>query len=104
MLVMAMALIARWLMELIGEGGTAIILALSGIADVDAAIVTIGGLPSGTLDGRTAGMALAAAVMANTLFKAAIPLALVRTRRGWLAALPLVASVVAGFAMLPWIM
>lgn len=103
-LVMAMALIARWLMERIGEGGTAIILALSGIADVDAAIVTIGGLPSETLDGRTAGMALAAAVMTNTLFKAAIPLALVRTRRGWLAALPLVASVVAGFAMLPWIM
>lgn len=103
-LVMAMALIARWLMERIGEGGTAVILALSGVADVDAAIITIGGLPPGTLDGQTAGIALAAAVMANTLFKAAIPPVLVRTRRGWIAALPLVASVAAGLAMLPWLL
>ena len=103
-LVMAMALIARWLMERIGESGTAVILALSGIADVDAAIITIGGLPSGVLDGQTAGLALAAAVMANTLFKAAIPPVLVRTRRGWIAALPLVASVVAGLVMLPWLL
>ena len=103
-LVMAMALIARWLMEQIGEGRTAVILALSGIADVDAAIITIGGLPPGVLDGRTAGLVLAAAVMANTLFKAAIPPVLVRSRRGWIAALPLIASVVAGLAMLPWLL
>ncbi|WP_338425987.1 MgtC/SapB family protein [Sphingopyxis kveilinensis] len=103
-LVMAMALVARWLMEQVGEDRTAAILALSGIADVDAAIITIGGLPPGVLDGGTAGLVLGAAVMANTLFKAAIPPVVVRSRRGWIAALPLVASVVAGLAMLPWLL
>jgi uncharacterized membrane protein (DUF4010 family) len=98
-LVMAMAVAARWLIERVGEAGLAAALALSGIADVDAAIITIGGLPSGLLDSRTAGLVVAAPVMANTLFKAGVAVAIVRTRRGWLAALPLVASVLAGGVM-----
>lgn len=102
-LVMAMALLARWLMERIGESGFAIILALSGIADVDAAIITIGGLPAGVLDERTAGLVVAAPVMANTLFKAAIPPVLARSRRGWIAALPLLATVAAGLAVVPFV-
>lgn len=102
-LVMAMAVAARWLMERVGEAGLATILALSGIADVDAAIITIGGLPAGLLDSRTAGLVVAAPVMANTLFKAAVAVGIVRTRRGWLAALPLVASVAAGCAMIPFL-
>lgn len=102
-LVMAMAIAARWLMERVGEAGLAAILALSGIADVDAAIITIGGLPAGLLDSRTAGFVVAAPVMANTLFKAAVAIGIVRTRRGWVAALPLVASVAAGGAMIPFL-
>lgn len=103
-LVMAMALIARWLIARIGESAVAIILAVSGIADVDAAIITIGGLPPGVLDERTAGLVVAAPVMANTLFKAAIPPAITRSRRGWIAALPLLASVIAGLAMVPFVL
>lgn len=103
-LVMAMALIARWLIARIGESTVAIILAVSGIADVDAAIITIGGLPPGVLDERTAGLVVAAPVMANTLFKAAIPPAITRQRRGWVAALPLLASVMAGLAMVPFVL
>lgn len=103
-LVMAMALIARWFIDRIGESAMAIILAISGIADVDAAIITIGGLPPGVLDERTAGLVLAAPVMANTLFKAAIPPVITRTRRGWIAALPLLGSVVAGLMMVPLVL
>lgn len=103
-LVMAMALLARWLMTWIGESGIAIILAVSGIADVDAAIITIGGLPAGVFDERTAGLVVAAPVLANTLFKAAIPPMLVRSRRGGIAALPLLASVAAGLAMVPFVL
>lgn len=103
-LVMAMALFARWLMTWIGESGIAIILAVSGIADVDAAIITIGGLPAGVFDERTAGLVVAAPVLANTLFKSAIPLMLLRSRRGWLASLPLLASVAAGLAMVPFVL
>lgn len=102
-LVMAMALIARWFIDRIGESAMAIILAISGIADVDAAIITIGGLPPGVLDERTAGLVLAAPVMANTLFKAAIPPVITRTRRGWIAALPLLGSVVASLVTLPFV-
>ena len=103
-LVMAMALLARWLMTWIDPSAMAIILAVSGIADVDAAIITIGGLPAGMLRADTAGLVVAAPVLANTLFKAAIPLVLVRTRRGWIGALPLLASVAAGLAMLPFVL
>ncbi|MBW8297960.1 MAG: DUF4010 domain-containing protein [Sphingopyxis sp.] len=103
-LVMAMALLARWLMTWIDASAIAIILAVSGIADVDAAIITIGGLPAGMLSADTAGLVVAAPVLANTLFKAAIPLVLVRSRRGWIAALPLLASVAAGLAMLPFVL
>lgn len=103
-LVMAMALLARWLMTWIDLSAIAIILAVSGIADVDAAIITIGGLPAGMLRAETAGLAVAAPVLANTLFKAAIPLVLVRARRGWIAALPLIAGVAAGLAMLPFVL
>ncbi|WP_422059327.1 MgtC/SapB family protein [Sphingopyxis sp.] len=102
-LVMAMAVAARWLIERVGEAGLAAVLALSGIADVDAAIITIGGLPAGLLDSRTAGLVVAAPVMANTMFKAAVAVAIVRTRRGLLAALPLVASVAAGGAMVAFL-
>ncbi|AJA08049.1 membrane protein-like protein [Sphingopyxis fribergensis] len=102
-LVMAMAVAARWLIERVGEAGLAAVLALSGIADVDAAVITIGGLPAGILDSRTAGLVVAAPVMANTLFKAVITVAIVRTRRGWLAALPLVASVFAGGVMVAFL-
>ncbi|WP_447932499.1 MgtC/SapB family protein [Sphingopyxis fribergensis] len=102
-LVMAMAVAARWLMERVGEAGLAVILALSGIADIDAAIITIGGLPTGLLDSRTAGLVVAAPIMANTLFKAAVAVAIARSRRGWLAALPLIASVAAGAAMIPFL-
>ncbi len=103
-LVMAMAIAARWLIERVGEAGLAAVLALSGIADVDAAIITVGGLPAGMFDSRTAGLVVAAPVMANTLFKAAIAVAIVRTRRGWLAALPLVASVLAGGVMVAFLL
>lgn len=95
-LVMVMALLVRWLMERVGDTAIAALLALSGIADVDAAIITIGGLPAGVLGARAAGMAIAASVLANTLLKAIIPPALARTRRGWTAALPLIASAAAG--------
>lgn len=103
-LVMAMSLLARWLTTWIDASAIATILAVSGIADVDAAIITIGGLPADMLSGDTAGLVVAAPVLANTLFKAAIPLVLVRSRRGWIAALPLLASVAAGLAMLPFVL
>ncbi|WP_157215262.1 MgtC/SapB family protein [Flavisphingomonas formosensis] len=100
-LVMVLSLVLRWVLRKFGDAGLATVLALSGIVDVDSAIITMGGLPSGTLDARTAGLVLAAPVMLNTLFKAGAAISLAGWTRGWQAALPLVASVAAGLLMLP---
>ncbi|MCA3256383.1 MAG: DUF4010 domain-containing protein, partial [Alphaproteobacteria bacterium] len=72
LLVGLMALAVRWAEVRFGDAGTATLLVLSGSFDVDAAIVTLGGLPAGTLDPFTGGLVLAAPVLINTLFKAAI--------------------------------
>ena len=100
-LVMVLSLVSRWVLHKFGDAGLATVLALSGMVDVDSAIITMGGLPSGTLDARTAGLVLAAPVMLNTLFKAGAAISLAGWTRGWQAALPLVASVAAGLLMLP---
>lgn len=100
-LVMLVSLISRWVLTQYGDAGLATVLALSGTFDVDSAIITMGGLPSGALDARTAGLVLAAPVMLNTLFKASVAISLAGWDRGWRAAAPLVASVAAGILMLP---
>ena len=100
-LVMVLSLAARWVMHRFGDAGLATVLALSGMVDVDSAIITMGGLPAGALDARTAGLVLGAPVMLNTLFKAGAAISLAGWSRGWRAALPLVASVAAGLLMLP---
>lgn len=102
-LVMFLSLVSRWVLHRFGGAGLATVLSLSGMVDVDSAIITMGGLPAGSLDARTAGLSLAAPVMLNTLFKAGAAVSLAGWRRGWRAALPLVASVAAGIVMLPFV-
>lgn len=92
LLVAALALATRWAAARYGDAGVATLIVITGSFDVDAAIVTLGGLPSGTLDPGLAGLVLAGPVLANTLFKAAIVLATAGSQNRRLAALPLVAS------------
>ncbi|MCI4592479.1 MgtC/SapB family protein [Sphingobium sp. BYY-5] len=103
-LVMVLSLVSRWVLHRFGDAGLATVLALSGMVDVDSAIITMGGLPHGTLDGQTAGLILAVPVMLNTFVKAGVTISLAGWRRGWRAALPLVASVAAGLLMLPLVL
>jgi len=103
-LVMVLSLAARWVLHRFGDAGLATVLALSGMVDVDSAIITMGGLPAGALDARMAGLVLGAPVMLNTLFKAGVAISLAGWGRGWRAALPLVASVIAGLLMLPFVL
>lgn len=100
-LVMLLTLLARWMMDRVGEAGVAAVLALSGLADVDSAIIATGNLPPGTLDGRTAGFVLAAPIFANTLFKGGVAIAIAGPRKGWQVAWPLAASVAGGVAVVP---
>ncbi|MDP9195676.1 MAG: DUF4010 domain-containing protein [Pseudomonadota bacterium] len=100
-LVMVLSVIARWTLDHVGDAGLAAALAVSGMADVDSAVITIGTLPRGSLDAKIAGLILAACVMINTLVKAGILVGIAGWSAGWKAALPLVLSVAAGLLVLP---
>ena len=94
-LVMAMSVLARWVLERFGDQGVAAVLAISGSVDVDSAVITMGGMPPGTLSPEVAGLVLMAPILLNTLFKAATAIGIAGWGRGWPAALPLVLSALA---------
>ena len=90
--VAALALAARWAETRFGDAGIATLLAITGAFDVDAAIVTMGGLAPGTLSAKLAAAILAIPVLLNTLFKTAIVIANAGWPKGLRAAAPLLAS------------
>jgi uncharacterized membrane protein (DUF4010 family) len=92
------SLIARWALDLFGDRGIAVVLGLTGLMDVDAAVLTLAGMPAATLSDRMAGFVLAAPVLANTGTKAVIAMALAPGRDGLMAAAPLIAALAASLA------
>ncbi|MGF7204087.1 uncharacterized membrane protein (DUF4010 family) [Sphingobium olei] len=95
-LVGLMTVVARWALARFGDEGVVVALGLTGLMDVDAAVLTLSNMPKGLVDPQTAGLVLAVPVLANTAFKAVLAFALAGVRgRGWQAAGPLVASVIA---------
>jgi uncharacterized membrane protein (DUF4010 family) len=100
-LVMVMTLVARWVLARFGDAGLAVVLAISGSIDVDSAIITMGGLPAGTLTPRIAGLVLLAPVVINSLFKAGVAVGITGWARGWQGALPLVLSALACLLAIP---
>ncbi|WP_287003519.1 MgtC/SapB family protein [Sphingobium sp.] len=99
--VMFLSLIARWVLADFGDAGLATVLAISGMVDVDSAIITMGGLPPSSLAPVTAGLILAAPVLLNTVLKAGIAIGIAGWRRGLPAARPLLLSTAAALMMLP---
>lgn len=94
-LVAVLAVVSRWALDAYGGAGIAVVLGITGIADVDAAVITLAGLPAGAIGLRTAGLVLAVPVLLNTLFKAILAVAFAPGRKGLRAAVPLLASVAA---------
>ncbi|AMK22729.1 MULTISPECIES: MgtC/SapB family protein [unclassified Sphingobium] len=94
-IVAGLSLAARWALEHFGQQGMAVVLTLTGISDVDAAVMTMAGLPPGLLDNRTAGLILGSAVLANTLAKAVMTVVIGWGHGGIRAAMPLFAALVA---------
>ena len=99
LLVAALAVASRWALQQFGDAGIAVLLGLTGLADVDAAVITLAGLPKGSLDARTAALVLSCPILLNTLFKAALAAGFAPGRLGLRAALPLLASVAASGAL-----
>ncbi len=100
-LVMVTSVLARWVLTRYGDAGLAVVLALTGMVDVDSAIITMGNLPPGTLAPQIAGLVLLPPVLLNTLFKAGVALSIAGWRNGWPAAVTLLASAAASLAALP---
>lgn len=63
------AVAARWAQESFGEQGIAVLLFLMGTMDVDASIITAGGLEPGTISPQLAALAIAGTIMANMSIK-----------------------------------
>jgi uncharacterized membrane protein (DUF4010 family) len=97
-MVAILSLIARWALERFGGEGLAVVLGLTGLMDVDAAVLTLAGLPQAALDNAAAGIVLAVPVLANTAIKGIIAVVIARGRDGIRAALPLFASLAASAA------
>ena len=93
-MVMVFTVAARWALATWGHHGLALVLAISGTVDVDSAIITMGSLPSGTLDPAIGGLVIAIPAALNTLFKGAVALSIARWRLGKLGALPLLATAI----------
>ena len=100
-LVMALSVAARWVLDNYGDAGLAMVLALTGTVDVDSAIITMGNLPKGTLAPHIAGLVLLPPVLLNTLFKAASAISIAGWHKAWPAAAALLASAAASAAALP---
>lgn len=72
---------SAWAESRLGSGGGAVLIAIGGTADIDAAIAAVGALPVGTLPLKSAALALAAPTLFNTLFKMALFIVIAGWRR-----------------------
>lgn len=100
-LVMVLSVVARWVLQRFGDAGLATVMALSGMLDVDSAIITMGNLPPGSLAPRIAGLVLMPPILLNTLIKAGVALSFAGWRKAWPSATALGLSALAsGIAML----
>ena len=88
------AVAARWAQGQFGEQGIALLLFLMGSMDVDASIVTAGGLPEASIGAALAAIAIGGTVVANMAVKIGVTLAYARGK-GTSAALALGASTLA---------
>ncbi len=99
--VAAAAVAAQWAQQRFGESGIAVLLFLMGTMDVDASIVTAGGLPAEKIGSALAAAAIGGTIVANMAVKIAITLAYAR-RNGLSAALALLASTLTLAATVAW--
>ena len=88
-----MAVAVTWAEGRFGQQGIALLLLISGSANVDVAIVTASGLPPQAINASLAAIALAGTIVANMTVKIGVTIAYARTN-GRAAALALIASTV----------
>lgn len=95
------AVLARWAQIRFGEGGIAMSLFLTGSFDVDAAVVTLSGLPVRAISRELAALSIGGTIVANMGLKMAI-VAIYSRSRGAPALIALAASATALVLSLLW--
>lgn len=93
-LVGVIVILSRWTIDQYGGQGVSILIGLTGLYDVDAAIVTAVNLPKNALDTSSLAALLALPVLMNSALKAALVPVLGGVREGARAAIPLIASAI----------
>jgi len=88
-LIAVLIVLARWTLDQFGSHGATVIIGITGLYDVDAAVIATANLPPGTVANNHIGMLLSLPILANSLVKAIMVLALGGFRRGVMAGLPL---------------
>lgn len=102
LVVVALAAVsARWAEINFGSEGIAVLLFVMGAFDVDASIVTAGGLPASIIPADLAALAIGGTVVANMVLKIGVTLAYARSG-GYGAALALVASTLVLASAILW--
>lgn len=96
------SLATRLAFQRFGEIGVAGVLALTGMADVDAAVLALAALPTTSLSSDSAGLVLAGPIILNTLLKAGLTVVIAPNAggvraAGALASLAVVSAAVLGF-------
>lgn len=98
------AVAARWAEGRFGQEGIALLLFLMGSMDVDASIVTAGGLPPTAISAELAAIAIGGTIIANMAVKIGVTLSFARAA-GYRAAIVLAAStlVLAAMIIVRWV-
>lgn len=88
-------LASKWAIAQFGDYGLTTLVALTGLYDVDSAIITVGNLSPGSISGARSGYVLAIPILVNSALKAVIVLVLGGSGQGLRAAIPLALTAIA---------
>ena len=83
------AIASHWALGVFGDAGVAAVLAVIGLADVDAAVIAFAAMPAEAITPDLAGAVLAMPVLLNMVLKAGLVLGVSRSRTHLAAAAPL---------------
>jgi uncharacterized membrane protein (DUF4010 family) len=86
---------SHWALAAYGDAGVAGVLAIIGLADVDAAVIAFAAMAPGAITPRMAGVVLAMPVLLNMVLKTGLVLGASRSRAHFAAAAPLAIAAVA---------
>jgi uncharacterized membrane protein (DUF4010 family) len=101
----AIIIAARWTIERYGAEGMTVLVGLTGLYDVDAAIIMTTTLPRESFPLSQLGIILSLPILVNTILKSVLVVVLAGARRGMVAALPLFGAallIAGGLYWLSW--